>query len=756
MTLQQRIAALSAAQAAHLGRTSSDPPIPRPRPQVPIKRPIVIRQKTVNNPPEQLNGTVANQSIGNQPAKAPRQPVTTPTPTVPFRENSNPTLSRKIPPPLPRRQPSVPPPLPERQDSSESSRRGSGDSAQSRNGDHTDPDGGPVSNVRSKSIDRIKAPAWGEEQLPPLPPRGAASKPRSYSTERPKYVNRAPSAHETILPAVTLASLSSSVDGSYSSPQLPARRPSNSAIQAADIVTISSRDILAKKAPPMPSKETINKFRQSAQIVNSPQTQTLLQSVPNATTPSTNTLKAIPSTQQAHSLISTGRSLISNPPPQTSSQSIPNTATQATITPKPIPLTQQVHSLVSAGRSLLSNAPPIPISSRPDLTILQAARPKSTTSIPIYELPAQSDICLVCRDFSQPDQHAALFPRSQVTSLQVLGQQLTNPFPSPTDKARAIFAWLHYNIQYDVVSFFNNNVRGSTPQSTLQSGLAVCEGYAALFANLATHAGLECVVINGHGKGFGHQQLAPGSPLPVFDSNHAWNAVKIDNGEWKLIDPCWGAGHVQGKGMPYIAKFNETMFSMSNEEFGIKHFPSNKEHFFLPHGQRMTWEDYITINPANWPGQAEGPTVFTNAREDYGIGERTVLPRQRKINSSQPGTIRFQFGLLCPHWSLEHHTKQGPPPVFIIVTQATDRRAQESYPLEHVPGRNADGGVGGDIWFVDISANDLGAPGQTVTLFAVTSFGNRNDCRGLTVREFKEGKGRVAMGFRGVAAWELV
>ena len=713
MTLQQRIAALSAAQAAHLGRASNDPPVPRPRPQVPFKRPIVIRQRTINTPPEQVHGTVAHKSTGNQPAKSPRQTVTSAASGVPFRPNPNATLPRKTPPPLPQRQPSQPPPLPERQDSSENSRRGSGDSAQSRNGEHTDPDGGPVSNVRSKSTDRVKAPAWGEEQLPPLPPRGAATKPRSYSTERPKYVNRAPSAHETILPAVTLASLSGGVDSAQSSPQLPARRPSNGAIQAADILTISTRDILAKKAPPMPSKDTINKFRHSTQIVNTLQN-------------------------------------------QTTSRSIPNPTTLSTITPKALPSTQQAHSLLSAGRSLLANPPPIPISSRPDITILQAARPKSATSIPIYELPTQDDVCLVCRDFSHPDQHAALFPRSQVTSLQVLGQQLTNPFPSPTDKARAVFVWLHHNIRYDVDSFFSNNVRGSTPQSTLQSGLAVCEGYAALFANLATYAGLECVVINGHGKGFGHQQLAPGSPLPVFDSNHAWNAVKIDNGEWKLIDPCWGAGHVQGKGLPYIAKFNETMFSMSNEEFGIKHFPSNKDHFFFPHSQRMTWEDYITINPANWPSQVEGPTVFTNAREDYGVGERTVLPRQRKIVSSQPGTVRFQFSLLCPHWSLEHHTNKGAPPVFIIMTQGTDRRANESYPLGHIPGRNDDGGMGGDVWFVDIPANELGTPGQTVTLFAVTSFGNRNNARGLTVREFKEGKGRVAMGFTGVAAWDLV
>jgi hypothetical protein len=58
--------------------------------------------------------------------------------------------------------------------------------------------------------------------------------------------------------------------------------------------------------------------------------------------------------------------------------------------------------------------------------------------------------------------------------------------------------------------------------------------------------------------------------------------------------------------------------------------------------------------------------------------------------------------------------------------------------------------------YCDIEARELGAAGQTITLFAVTSFGERQNTRGLTVREFREGKGRVGMGFQGMAAWDLV
>ena len=361
---------------------------------------------------------------------------------------------------------------------------------------------------------------------------------------------------------------------------------------------------------------------------------------------------------------------------------------------------------------------------------------------------------MTCRDFSGPDDHALRFPRQHVSSLQTLAQQLVAPFPSLTDKARAIFTWLHHNIDYDVKSFFSGNIKGSTPQSTLQSGLAVCEGYASLFTNLAMYASLESRVVGGHGKGFGHVALQPGQPLPPYEGNHAWNVVRIDNGEWKLIDACWGAGHVQGAGMPYCRKFSSERFTQSNEEFGIDHFPNSQTDFFLPNGRTMSWEEYIQINPAFWPYQFERPTLFNNATEDYSVGKHTVMPPSRGIEVYQRGTVRFQFGLFCPHWSLENHNRKGPPPVFVLAAGGVDGRDKHYVPLDHVRAKSP--GSGGDMWYVDVPARELGALGETLTLFAVTSFGNRQDARGLSVQEFKNGVGRTAMGFVGVAAWDLV
>ena len=230
------------------------------------------------------------------------------------------------------------------------------------------------------------------------------------------------------------------------------------------------------------------------------------------------------------------------PPPRTSVLELGfnNKTTEAPPVPQNRPATIAPDSTSGA-------PPPIPLSSRPNLDAIMASKPK----------PGAEGSCLVCRDFSGPDQHAARYPRTQLPSSDVswLAHQLCSPFRSATDKARAIFTWLHHNVDYDVHSFFNGTVSPSTPENTITSGLAVCEGYAGLFAALALKAGLQAVVCSGDGKGFGHEPLKPGQPVPAFQSNHAWNAVCIDNGEWKLIDPCWGAGHLgcRNRGEGYTA-----------------------------------------------------------------------------------------------------------------------------------------------------------------------------------------------------------
>lgn len=382
--------------------------------------------------------------------------------------------------------------------------------------------------------------------------------------------------------------------------------------------------------------------------------------------------------------------------------------------------------------------PPVPLASRPDLSKILATKPKP-------QLVARSQSCLLCRDFSGPDTHAAKFPRESVPSLDWLANQLVAPFPSPTDKARVIFTWLHHNISYDVVAFFNNKVQPSTPASTLATGLAVCEGYAGLFTTMATKAGLESIVIGGHGKGYGHSIPSPGAPVPAQSSGHAWNAVKIDNGEWKLIDPCWGAGNISGKGQPYNKQFSPSHFTKSNEDFGLTHFPNNQAHFFRSDGRQISWEEYITNDR-----RPELVRIYGGVAEEEGISKSKFLPEYLKIPVRSPrhrdasNVIRFLFERLCEHWD-PIRNGPGKPYIYILCIHGLDGREDDSLPFE----------TDGRRWWLDVQTTQLGAPGQTITIYAISTFGNENG-RGLSLEEYRQYKGRKGWSGNALAAWELV
>lgn len=188
-------------------------------------------------------------------------------------------------------------------------------------------------------------------------------------------------------------------------------------------------------------------------------------------------------------------------------------------------------------------------------------------------------------------------------------------------------------MRYDVDAFFGNRVQPSTPKSTLQTGLAVCEGYAGLFAELAKYAGMEVIVVGGHGKGFGfNRQPVP----PPQSAGHAWNAVRIDGGQWHLVDPCWGAGNVE------VGKYNQVFapyhFTCTTEEFRRKHFPDNPDNQFCQ--RRIDWAEYYFND--------DGPQMYSTLTHlEFNYSENSILPAEGQLRPNQRYTFRITKA--CAH-----------------------------------------------------------------------------------------------------------
>ena len=400
---------------------------------------------------------------------------------------------------------------------------------------------------------------------------------------------------------------------------------------------------------------------------------------------------------------------------------------------------QSTQSSFNTPKSTSSSPPPVPLSSKPTQSAISEAQNRPPP-------PPRID-CLLCRDFSRPDQLASLHPRETLPRSNdypgYLAQVLCSPFPSLTDKARAIFTWCHHNIAYDTYSFFNNCVKHQDPSDAITKGLAVCAGYAGAYAAIALKAGLECVVVNGDGKGFGYVPLKPGQAIPPYKSNHAWNAVRIDGGEWKLLDACWGAGHTSADQV-YTKHFTPSKFTMSNEEFGLEHYPEDERYFFRDDGRVISWEEYA-VGPLGRDA-GEAVTIYSNPEEEHGIARSSITPalKEIKMSSHAPDdVIRFQYSNICSHWDHVKHGKGKPYPMVLCIG-GLDGRKQDYVGLQ----------TNGYWWWCDVRVKDLGCRGGDVHLRAVNTVDGK-DCRGLTAKGFRE-RGNVGCSFVGVACWKLV
>ncbi|KAG5648476.1 hypothetical protein DXG03_003087 [Asterophora parasitica] len=333
----------------------------------------------------------------------------------------------------------------------------------------------------------------------------------------------------------------------------------------------------------------------------------------------------------------------------------------------------------------------------------------------------EQNSCLECRDFSHVDAHAALFPRHTVASLDNLAYDLTEPFPYEIEKARAIFTWLHHNIAYDADAFFSGNIQPSTAESTLSSGLAVCDGYSGLFKSLAERVGIQAHKVVGHGKGVGYEATGPGQPVPQYSSGHAWNCAFLD-GNWHLIDACWGAGALDGS--TYQQRFAPMWFTSPPVEFGKTHFPEDPSYQLASDedGGPVSWEAYI-MEPA-------GPVIFVDFYK-LDLWPSALQPPSRYI---QGGTrASFQVFKRCEHMS----TAEADNFVFMV-----------SFGNERVPLELNEGGG----WSADVNIpRDAGE----VSLYNVTTVSGR-DAKGFGIQALKRALGRQGMTFGGLARWTVI
>jgi len=164
-------------------------------------------------------------------------------------------------------------------------------------------------------------------------------------------------------------------------------------------------------------------------------------------------------------------------------------------------------------------------------------------------------------NFRELDRYAMETPATAEETLQSLAAWLISPASDDLEKTRLIFTWIATNVSYDYNGYRTGNYADVSAEGVLRNRVSVCEGYSNLFCELGRLAGLDIVKIIGYAKGLSY---TPGKRFS--DTNHAWNAVKID-GQWKLFDVTWA--------VEPGSEIDDFWFSTRPDEFIFTHLPED-------------------------------------------------------------------------------------------------------------------------------------------------------------------------------------
>ena len=168
-----------------------------------------------------------------------------------------------------------------------------------------------------------------------------------------------------------------------------------------------------------------------------------------------------------------------------------------------------------------------------------------------------------------------------------LANQIEKDFSSDADKSRAAFFWLTKNIRYNLKELYNptkrsyqfkyaseedkiqklQKIKDDLVDKTFRNKTGVCEEYAQSFKKICDLLQIESEVIKGNVRTNTNEigKIAN-------NTNHAWNAVKIDE-KWLILDATWAAGHeTNGK---WIRKFDNYFFDIPKNKIFKTHYPED-------------------------------------------------------------------------------------------------------------------------------------------------------------------------------------
>jgi transglutaminase/protease-like cytokinesis protein 3 len=176
------------------------------------------------------------------------------------------------------------------------------------------------------------------------------------------------------------------------------------------------------------------------------------------------------------------------------------------------------------------------------------------------------------QNFAKADAHALKVGKLDSTNMGTIATILTKPFAEKIDKARAIYTWIATNITYDVKAASKEQTDKNTTAEVLLYRKAVGIGFATLFQDMCSSAGIRCLTADGHIKRnteeIGDNEL---------EKNHSWAVVQLglSPDTWHYVDVALASGSVDEEMKVFTKKFSGNYFFADKAIFNWQHFPDN-------------------------------------------------------------------------------------------------------------------------------------------------------------------------------------
>jgi transglutaminase/protease-like cytokinesis protein 3 len=227
-------------------------------------------------------------------------------------------------------------------------------------------------------------------------------------------------------------------------------------------------------------------------------------------------------------------------------------------------------------------------------------------------------------DFKVVDEYVKSLGTLDTLNMGTISYLVTKKFASNTDKARAIFDWIAYNISFDTKAARNNGNEKMNSDNVLKTRKANAAGYAALFQDMCSVAKIRCLTVDGYVKN-DLEQL--GEKPDEF--NHTWNVVQLGQSpdSWYYVDPAWGSGYTDEKLNTFTKAYNDAFFFADKRIFNYQHFPDNGA-WLLGTGVK-SGKDFFAM------------PIVKNHAYDFGISNFSPSTGLIKANLNKP--VRFSF-----------------------------------------------------------------------------------------------------------------